>query len=201
MVGAVLLALCATPAGSTLPLPVVNMGTPPAPAGVAHCCGGGGRAVNASCCDATERAAVIAWLASGGVGLESSLAYGTSVGLGQGFRASGRDRSSVFVTTKVGCSPTRAEVAASIDKGLAQLQMEYVDLLTMCAPPQQQPPRRTRQPLHHSSQPAGRSAHPVSDACGRPALTRIVRPADTIRKRAAWSAAASRRPGRPSRRR
>ena len=142
MVGAILVALCwATPAGPhpALPLPVVNMGTPPAPAGVAHCCGGGGRVVNASCCDATERAAVIAWLASGGVGLESSLAYGTSVGLGQGFRASKRDRSSIFVTTKVGCSPTRAEVAASIDKGLAQLQMEYVDLLTMCAPPQQPP--------------------------------------------------------------
>ena len=46
------LALATSPPHALVPhLPVVSMGTPPAPAGVSHCCGGGGRVVNASCCD------------------------------------------------------------------------------------------------------------------------------------------------------
>ena len=139
---ALLLALgLSAPSESQVPeLPVINMGTPPVPAGVRHCCGGGGRAVNASCCDPLEKDAVLTWLGAGGVGMESSLAYGTSPGLGQGLRESGRARTSVWITTKVQCGTTRAAVAAEIEKGLTQLGVPSVDLLTIHCTYKPRPP-------------------------------------------------------------
>jgi diketogulonate reductase-like aldo/keto reductase len=66
--------------------------------------------------------------------MESSLAYGTSPGLREGLRASGRPRSSVWITTKVQCGTTRAYVAAEIAQVLAQLGVPSVDLLTIHYP-------------------------------------------------------------------
>ena len=85
-----------------------------------------------------ETAAALAWLAAGGRGIDTALSYHNQVQVGEAVRASGVNRSEIFLTTKIGgggspaCS--KAAAAAAIDTDLSQLQMDYVDLLLIHFP-------------------------------------------------------------------
>eukprot|EP00666_Eupelagonemidae_sp_cell4sb_P004913 gene4913-21131_t len=57
-----------------------------------------------TCCDAAMHDAALIWWGSGGVAVETSIAWllrrGTGVGLGTALAASGRARDSVFIQKK-----------------------------------------------------------------------------------------------------
>ena len=92
------------------------------------------RPVNSSCCDSAMRAAALTWWRSDGVAVETSIAYGTGVGLGEAFAQSGRSRDDTFLHGKVQCRASQNEVAALVAQHLAQLGVNYVDLLTIHYP-------------------------------------------------------------------
>jgi len=67
--------------------------------------------------------------------IDTARAYGNEAGVGQGLRAAGVPRDSIFVTTKVPAEmKTYEQAKQSIATSLAQLQFDHVDLLLIHAP-------------------------------------------------------------------
>lgn len=113
-------------------MPVIAMGTPHSATSI--CCGGGALPVNHTCCDAAMRDAALLWWATGGVAVETSMAYGTGIGLGQALTESRLPRESVFIHGKVQCRATATAVMALIHEHLAEIGIRYFDLLTIHYP-------------------------------------------------------------------
>jgi len=64
--------------------------------------------------------------------IDTAWKYGTEKGVGEGIRASGVPRGEIFLTTKVSHEYLRADdVTRMVDESLANLQLDYVDLLMM----------------------------------------------------------------------
>jgi diketogulonate reductase-like aldo/keto reductase len=62
--------------------------------------------------------------------IDTAWKYGTEKGVGEGMRLSGVPRGEIFLTTKVSHEYLRAgDFARSVDESLANLKVEYVDLL------------------------------------------------------------------------
>lgn len=62
--------------------------------------------------------------------IDTAWKYGSEKGVGAGIRASGVPRGQIFVTTKVSHEYLRADdFARSVDESLANLQVDYVDML------------------------------------------------------------------------
>eukprot|EP00966_Prymnesium_polylepis_P092561 2142708-Prymnesium_polylepis.1 len=80
------------------------------------------------------RDAALLWWRSGGVAVETSLEYGTGVGLGRALALSGRRRAATFLHGKVQCRSTQQEVAELIDRHLDELGVASFDLLTVHYP-------------------------------------------------------------------
>ncbi|HET9862795.1 MAG TPA: aldo/keto reductase, partial [Steroidobacteraceae bacterium] len=59
--------------------------------------------------------------------------YHTQRGIGEALRAAGVDRNAIFVITKVGPDE---DAYAAVGKSLAQLRLDYLDLVLLQAPPQ-----------------------------------------------------------------
>ena len=73
---------------------------------------------------------VVAALKAGYRHIDTAWKYGTERRVGEAIRASGVPRSEVFLTTKVSHEYLRADdFAKSVDESLANLQVDYVDLL------------------------------------------------------------------------
>lgn len=67
--------------------------------------------------------------------IDTALAYGNEVGVGNAVRKSGLERESIFVTTKIPAEvKTYEEAKVSIQQSLQNLNVEYVDLLLIHAP-------------------------------------------------------------------
>jgi len=78
--------------------------------------------------DGIAQNATAEWLKIGGVRIDTSYGYNTEAGIGLAWKASGRDRKSIFITSKV--DPQGYDVAMSQFKAeLQRLQTDYVDLL------------------------------------------------------------------------
>lgn len=78
--------------------------------------------------DATERAVVDA-IESGYRHIDTASIYGNEAAVGAGIRASGIDRSELFVTTKLwNDDQGAASAAAALDASLTRLGLDYVDL-------------------------------------------------------------------------
>ncbi|KAL2132901.1 hypothetical protein VTI74DRAFT_3179 [Chaetomium olivicolor] len=74
--------------------------------------------------------AVEAALRAGYRHIDTAFAYGNEKEVGQGVRASGVPREQIWVTTKLD-NPWHKRVAEAIDRSLANLGMDYVDLYLM----------------------------------------------------------------------
>lgn len=62
--------------------------------------------------------------------IDTAQGYGNEKGVGEGIRRSGIDRSELFITTKVNTSEMRnGTVRQSLDKSLADLGTDYIDLV------------------------------------------------------------------------
>lgn len=73
---------------------------------------------------------VAAALKAGYCHIDTAWKYGSEKGVGAGIRASGVPRSEIFLVTKVSHEYLRADAfAKSVDESLANLQVDYVDLL------------------------------------------------------------------------
>lgn len=72
-------------------------------------------------------------LKAGGRLIDTASIYGNEVGVGQGIRQSGVPREEVFVTTKLYMNQY-ADAAAAIDEALEKLGVEYIDLMLLHHP-------------------------------------------------------------------
>ena len=62
--------------------------------------------------------------------IDTAQGYGNEKGVGEGIRQSGVDRSELFITTKVNTTEMRnGTVRQSLDKSLADLGTDYIDLV------------------------------------------------------------------------
>jgi diketogulonate reductase-like aldo/keto reductase len=78
--------------------------------------------------EAIAQNATTAWLNAGGTRIDTSYGYFTENGIGAALKASGKDRSSIFITTKV--DPVGYdEVMNQFKIELQRLQTNYIDLL------------------------------------------------------------------------
>lgn len=67
--------------------------------------------------------------------IDTAQAYGNEAGVGEGVRASGLPRDSVFITTKLAAeSKSHDDARARIDASLAALQMDHIDLMLIHSP-------------------------------------------------------------------
>ena len=84
--------------------------------------------------DVAPRVVQTAWRV-GYTHIDTARAYGNEAGVGQGLRAAGVPRDSIFVTTKVPAEmKTYEQAKQSIATSLEQLQFDHVDLLLIHAP-------------------------------------------------------------------
>lgn len=68
------------------------------------------------------------------VHIDTALIYGNQDGVGRGIIASGRDRKSFFLTTKIPGGLNASYTQECLDKDLALLQVDYVDLMLVHYP-------------------------------------------------------------------
>lgn len=62
--------------------------------------------------------------------IDTAIAYGNEVGVGKGMKASGKERSSYYVTSKLPAEiKTYEEAVKNIDESLARLDTPYLDLM------------------------------------------------------------------------
>lgn len=67
--------------------------------------------------------------------VDTAQAYGNERGVGEGIRTAGVPREQLFVTSKVAAEyKTYEEAAASIDKTLAEMGLEYLDMMIIHSP-------------------------------------------------------------------
>ena len=67
--------------------------------------------------------------------IDTAQAYGNERGVGEGIRACGVPREQIFVTSKVAAEyKTYEEAAASIDKTLADMGLDYLDMMIIHSP-------------------------------------------------------------------
>lgn len=67
--------------------------------------------------------------------IDTAQAYGNEKGVGEGVRASGVDRKEVFITSKVAAEhKTYEEAAAGINKTLATMGLDYIDMMIIHSP-------------------------------------------------------------------
>eukprot|EP00943_MAST-04B_sp_MAST-4B-sp1_P006498 g6498.t1 len=83
-----------------------------------------------------ETAALELWLSSAvnGSGIDTAFDYMNQQEVGNAIRESGRDRASLFVTTKIPNVFSREKTLEYIKKDLNQLGLEYVDLILIHSP-------------------------------------------------------------------
>ncbi|KAK3252941.1 hypothetical protein CYMTET_37794 [Cymbomonas tetramitiformis] len=85
----------------------------------------------------TEFASALAWIHLGGVGIDTAFVYQNQDQVGEAVRQSGKNRTELFITTKVVCpEPFTSEqkVVAAVKEDLKELKMEYVDLMLIHFP-------------------------------------------------------------------
>lgn len=67
--------------------------------------------------------------------IDTAQAYGNEKGVGEGVRASGVDRKEIFITSKVAAEhKTYKEAAAGINKTLATMGLDYIDMMIIHSP-------------------------------------------------------------------
>lgn len=67
--------------------------------------------------------------------IDAAQAYGNEQGVGEGIRTSGILRDKIFVTTKLAAGiKNHKDAVAAIDTSLANLGVDYVDLMTVYSP-------------------------------------------------------------------
>lgn len=67
--------------------------------------------------------------------IDTVQAYGNEKGVGEGVRASGVDRKEIFITSKVAAEhKTYEEAAAGINKTLATMGLDYIDMMIIHSP-------------------------------------------------------------------
>ena len=67
--------------------------------------------------------------------VDTAQAYGNERGVGEGIRTCKIPREQLFVTSKVAAEhKTYAEAAASIDKTLADMELDYIDMMIIHSP-------------------------------------------------------------------
>lgn len=67
--------------------------------------------------------------------IDTAQAYGNEKGVGEGVRASGVDRKEIFITSKVVAEhKTYEEAAAGINKTLATMGLDYIDMMIIHSP-------------------------------------------------------------------
>lgn len=67
--------------------------------------------------------------------IDTAQAYGNEKGVGEGVRASGVDRKEIFITSKVAAEhKTYEETAAGINKTLATMGLDYIDMMIIHSP-------------------------------------------------------------------
>ena len=67
--------------------------------------------------------------------IDTAQAYGNEKGVGEGVRASGVDRKEIFITSKVAAEhKTYEEAAAGINKTLAPMGLDYIDMMIIHSP-------------------------------------------------------------------
>ena len=67
--------------------------------------------------------------------IDTAQAYGNEKGVGEGVRASGVDRKEIFITSKVAAEhKTYEEAAAEINKTLATMGLDYIDMMIIHSP-------------------------------------------------------------------
>lgn len=67
--------------------------------------------------------------------IDTAQAYGNEKGVGEGVRASGVDRKEIFITSKVAAEhKTYEEAAAGINKTLATMGLDYIDMMIIHSP-------------------------------------------------------------------
>jgi len=80
--------------------------------------------------DAQVAAAVVHAVEAGYRHIDTAVKYGNEVGVGEGMRASGVDRSEIFVTTKLdGQFQGQDRAVAGLEGSLKRMRLDYVDLL------------------------------------------------------------------------
>jgi len=68
------------------------------------------------------------------VHIDTALVYGNQKGVARGIKAAGRDRKSLFITTKIPGGLNASATQAALEQDLEELQMEYVDLMLIHFP-------------------------------------------------------------------
>lgn len=68
------------------------------------------------------------------VHIDTALIYGNQDGVGRAIKRSGRDRKSFFLTTKIPGGLNSSYTQTCLDQDLAQLQVEYIDLMLVHYP-------------------------------------------------------------------
>ena len=67
--------------------------------------------------------------------IDTAQAYGNEKGVGEGVRASGMNRKEIFITSKVAAEhKTYEEAAAGINKTLATMGLDYIDMMIIHSP-------------------------------------------------------------------
>ena len=67
--------------------------------------------------------------------IDTAQAYGNEKGVGEGVRASGVDRKEIFINSKVAAEhKTYEEAAAGINKTLATMGLDYIDMMIIHSP-------------------------------------------------------------------
>jgi 2,5-diketo-D-gluconate reductase A len=82
----------------------------------------------------TEDKSAMLWLRLGGTGIDTAFDYHNQQDVGKAVRASGVNRTKVFITTKISDVCTEKKALAAVQENLKQLQMSYVDLLLIHFP-------------------------------------------------------------------
>ena len=67
--------------------------------------------------------------------IDTAQAYGNEQGVGKGIRSCGVPREQIFVTSKIAAEyKTYEEAAASIDRSLANMGLDYIDMMIIHSP-------------------------------------------------------------------
>ena len=71
--------------------------------------------------------------------IDTAIGYKNQIGIGKAIKASGRARSSFFLTSKIPGGLSYANATAQLEESIAQLQVDYVDLMLVHFPCPSQP--------------------------------------------------------------
>lgn len=84
--------------------------------------------------DSVAEKAVATALDMGYTHIDTALGYNNQIGIGKAIKASGRDRDSFFITSKIPGGMNYSAASASLELSLNQLGLDYVDLMLVHFP-------------------------------------------------------------------